>query len=51
MKYIKYIILLILISIITTGCSFIEAKKEKRIITKNAINYFSEKYNIKKKKY
>lgn len=49
MKYIKYIILLILISIITTGCSFIEAKKEKRIITKNAINYFSEKYNIKKR--
>ena len=47
MKNFKHILLLTVVCLLITGCT--KEQKEKRIITKNAINYFTEKYNLNKK--
>ena len=48
MKKIKYLVVLILLCFVTTGC-FLE-NKEKNQITNDALEYFSSKYNIDKSK-
>lgn len=48
-KKIINLILLIIICITLTGC--LESNSEKNLITKNAINYLKEKYDIKRFQY
>ena len=48
MKYVKFLILIVLICILSTGC--IKEKIERNEITENAKKYFSTKYNIDKSK-
>ena len=48
MKYVKFLIIIVLTCILTTGC--IREDIEKNQITKNAKEYFSSKYNINKSK-